>query len=724
MTEIQKGKAQNSIAQAVAKTAQREDEQKTANFLSAFIQPEQYVGEVYSLDYEEASIMVHDYARRKAGGIPNLSFLVATRIGPQEEIDWKNEWASLILLRVMGKAALPSDADALAVRIESAKKATGEAENWDDPENMDAHTAHLLSFAGVRCRVIGTFYIEPFENGDKSSLVLKFGSDISNYYPNQGLKVYKPNESALSQIVNFRDPARVLSHPLATHEVPIGKVRYASTSRNNQGVTNVDVKIAPADLLAQKTALFGMTRTGKSNSVKVMISSVFNLRYSAGKSTRVGMLIFDYNGEYANENVQDASGQQSASAIKNIWIREDKKGDKTDVVTYGLVSHPSDPDRKLLKINFFSDTTLQAGKEYVDNALDARGSGQYVKSFISTDFTNIPDPTDNSATCRYNRRVFIYKGLLALADFDTPKAVPSSDKLFNKKLIEKMEGYSDPSNAHEADIRRAGKILKSGTKTWQDVKAVVNGFYAYYSSDEYRLFDQWYRGETAQGFTPKKTNASGDAYLDKQTECILGILDYPGGLKYLGDARVNHEAKLQEDFAEAICQDLHKGRLVIVDQSAGDEALNRAAADRILRQVFHENMAAFRSAKHPSEILVFAEEAHNLLPAGDAMDPANINIWVKAAKEGAKLRIGLVYVTQEVSSIHKNILKNTANWFIGHLNNTDETKELKKFYDFGDFENSILRADDKGFIRVKTISNKYVVPVQVMKFEVLGAVSK
>jgi len=720
----QKGNPQNSIAKAVAETALKDDIQKTMGLLSSFIQPDQYVGEVFSLDYEEASVMVHDYARRKAGGIPNLSFLVATRIAPEDETDWKEEWASLALLRVMGKAALPSDADALAVRIESAKKATGDLKNWDAPENMDSHTAHLLSFAGVRCRVIGTFYIEPHEIKGKSSLVLKFGSDISNYYPNQGLKVYKPNEAALRQIVNFRDPDRVLSHPLATHEVTIGKVRYASTSRNSQGVTNVDVKIAPADLLAQKTALFGMTRTGKSNSVKVMISSVFNLRYQGSQNTRVGMLIFDYNGEYANENVQDASGQQSASAIKNIWVREDKKGNKDDVVTYGLVSHPTDPDRKLLKINFFSDATLQAGKEYLDNALDARGSGQYVKSFISTDFKNIPDPTDKSGQVRYNRRVFFYKGILALADFDTPKAIPSSDKLFNSTLITKMEGYAGPGNPNEADIRRAGKILKAGSKSWQDVKAAVSGFYAYYRSDEYKYFDQWYRGETVQGFTPKRTNASGDAYLDKQTECILGILDYTGGLKYLGDARVNHQAKLEEDFAEAICKDLQNGRLVIVDQSAGDEALNRAAADRILKQVFQENMTAFRSAKDPKEILVFAEEAHNLLPAGDAMDPANINIWVKTAKEGAKLRIGLIYVTQEVSSIHKNILKNTANWFIGHLNNTDETKELKKFYDFGDFENSILRADDKGFIRVKTISNKYVVPVQVMKFEVLGAIQK
>lgn len=69
---------------------------------SRLIQPTQYVGEVYSISYESALVQIHDFYRRKVGGIPGLSFLVATRINPNsQEIDFQAEDSSVILLRVM-----------------------------------------------------------------------------------------------------------------------------------------------------------------------------------------------------------------------------------------------------------------------------------------------------------------------------------------------------------------------------------------------------------------------------------------------------------------------------------------------------------------------------------------------------------------------------------------------------------------------------------------------
>lgn len=682
------------------------------------VQTEQYVGEVFKLDYNSAKVQINDAYRKKVGGVPAQCFLIATRITQSDKSEdfYDDEDCTAILLRVVDSTNLPGDMDKEKILVENVESFHGQERHWDS-ELQDPTTKKMFSFGAVQCRVIGTFYMD---KNNKNEYELMFGNDLPNFYPNRGLKVYKPSYEALQGIVNFGIDYK--------NSVKIANVRYSSTNKKNQGLSAVEVCINPLDLIAQKTAVFGMTRTGKSNTVKIIAKSIYQLRQKINK--KIGQVIFDANGEYANKNVQDKNDlTDEANALKNIWeIKVNgEMGSPDDVVTYGLMRNANDPDRIVMKINFYDDTLLQTGKELIDDKLaaDPNQSSEYIKSFTSVYFENFSN-LSTSENVREKRRRLIYKTILHLAGFKDPtdgKAYKDNNKLFSDDLIHSLhigiKDFDELGDNKQKELQQnldkykdAADILERFNNHGTSYAELARAFESFliYTKDSHSTYNEYEKSYLL-------TSSSGMKWLDVQTSSLLETFKYKNAAKKIAKAGIYHDHKSSKtDYAQMIYDDLEVGKLVIIDQSLGDSDLNKLAAERILRKIFEENSKQFSNAVTPSPILVYIEEAHNLMPRGTEEDTTNI--WARVAKEGAKFNIGMIYSTQEVSSIQKNILKNTTNWFISHLNNKEEVRALSDYYDFSDFAQSIIQAEDKGFIRMKTKSNRFVVPIQVDKFQI------
>ncbi|AZQ09208.1 ATP-binding protein [Shewanella khirikhana] len=643
------------------------------------------VGRPFYIDYDKVNVLVADARKYKANGIPQGCFLLAYY---EHDIDVKEA----VLLRVIGPAKLPTDNDVIASMIDYYKEGV---DLKSEPDKIDSFTRYEMGFSGIECRVLGTFYNE----GDDTL----FGADLENFFSAHNYTVVKPNVRVLTLLANFRDD-NIVGRPT---DIEIGKVRYSSSRRFSSAEKDVPVYVTPTDFLGKRTALFGMTRTGKSNTVKTIISACCDMSDKATLDVesyrpsnplellepftedgtpkfKSGQLIFDINGEYANPNAQD-----KGTAIFEIY--ENRTDRFSTIEKDGF---------KVMKVNFFKD--LSDGFELICSHFSQNGeSSHYIGSFTSISLDTPEgygknDDEGRSITTRYDRLKAAYICCLYKSGFKVPDNFTTIKFSGNKDLnkIAFPDDEKDPSKG----------ISLSAACTWFE--------------------NVWTSMLEGNEFFTKYKNKNGKDWADESLKAVLVMLtgkrqlnNSVSGFKMLSPLKGLHTSKSDISFDIDILKSLRRGKIVIVDLSQGDPEIQATYSERICRAIFNDAMENFISMNANNFIQFYFEEAHNLFPKKDDKDLKQI--YNRIAKEGAKLNLGMVYATQEVSSISSNILKNTQNWFIAHLNNDDETREIKKYYDFADFTSALTKfssGNDKGFVRMKTYSSAFVIPVQIHKF--------
>ena len=673
------------------------------------------VGQVLLLDYDAATLAVHDYHRERAGGLARGMFLISGSPPSSEE-------ATFVLMRVAGAKRLANQTTTDEARLTAARESIGR-ELWS--EKLATWVADEIALGGVEARILGTM---TWTTGG----ALRFAEDIANYYSARGAYVWKPTGSLLESIVNLthRGNSLDLSELGISADsgvrVRIAETRFAAADRQGDSSVHVPVRIDPTDLLKRRTAFFGMSRSGKSNAMKITAQAVYLLRKEYPEF-RVGQLIFDPNGEYAQDNPQDGRGLHRIHEL----MGERRRG---EVETYGTYAPPTDPDRKITKINFFGNPippNRRRDKDYVEKALEQFVVGRELiqerMSAETTRFTtnfrdadlSIPANLNNwSVATRYHRAVVVHQAALAAAGFDAP-ARPNITRLFSSDLCDALRSGDNGNSENAGQYKRAADVLSEPTPSWDRLRAAFEALDKFIN-DKKSCYDSFEEAYT-------RTSTSGEDWADPRLKSVLSIFRTPNGVLTFQSLRNQHSSATASDYADDIVADLKAGKLVIFDQSIGDPELNRRAAERIMWKVFRKQQRMFTSGEDlppwERQVLVYVEEAHNLLPRGGSKDVL-ATVWARAAKEGGKMNLGMVLATQAPSSVLPEILSETDNWFISHLNSDNEAKVVERYLDFAHFIPQIRRVSEPGFIRLRTLSSGYTVPVQLDRFRLPDAPSE
>ncbi|MFC8940672.1 ATP-binding protein [Streptomyces griseoincarnatus] len=664
-----------------------------ANPLTALLNGAKRLGGIYNLDYDKAVVITDDLVKRGAGGVPRNGFLLAAATVPTKESNAPLDEDEIILLRVRGTAALPNESELISTRLEAMR--TADVREQRPASVIDNLTNGQIEMSAFDCEVLGTFYTDTVARQP----YVQWGADIDNVYSGARYFVYVPSAEVLSFIASYpMKTAEEIENLETPALIDIGVVRFASTRRRavEAKMDSVPVKVRVTDFISRKTAVLGMTRVGKSNTNKTLCTAIFE--YAARTKTNIGQLIFDPQGEYANVNEQDKTG------LRLLGIGSDR------VKIYKMKPDPDDRQEFPLAVNFYDTSEFPMVWEMLGDAL-ADMNTSYANAFKTARLTE-PDrdeyPMGPEGEREYwNVMADVQRGRLAFY-----------------ALLSKA-GYDGTSRSFMLRFKMAEKLRESLQKAHPHVAIeVVNqkqGLCAVRSPQAARTVVNWLSQRIAQDVAGNGQGDTGTWQNCDPFMAVLTVFDASVGAAVLNRIRTLvdfHDPTSRGDLADKVWLDLVGGKLVIIDLSIGSDNVTKLLSERLVFQLIDRANQRFRANEPNVPIQIVVEEAHNLFDRSKSgKSTVKDDPWVRLAKEAAKYGMGLVYATQEVTSIDKRILSNTSNWIVAHLNSDNETRELSHYYDFAVFAEGLRKVEDRGYARMKTFSGKYIVPVQIAKFD-------
>lgn len=619
-----------------------------------------FVGYVLELGYESAKIITSDPYKLAVGGIPRGSFLIMTpstltKVG-----------LHFTLLRVTGVSPTPLSNQVQQTYFELHKQSMPELDVWTQSE---------LQWGALDCDVLGMFYAEPTDVNR-----VAFSGDVNNVVSAHRYKVYAPDEALLSLVVNGTVKPE--------HQSVIGELRTMEcqlAAGGNGTLMKIPVKISMRDFKGCRTAMFGKTRLGKSNVVKLIAQGMLQ---ATAEDNSVGQLIFDINGEYANDNPQDGN--------KSI-----RSAHESRCQVYALTQRPNTPS-KPLRLNFYeqpeSCIEILASMLQQDNK-----TSNYIRSFASVKLPAIESLSslpDGDKT-RPIRKIQMYWAILAKAGFSADEK-----RLRAKGVVSANAKHFDPhfNQALRGAVYQAvkGVAAPAAPKSLDELVT------------ELETIAQFRRDDPNN---PALTSSSGKPMFDPEDGALLEFLSPASGSgPSILSPYKHYNSPHAGDFVDEILKLLDEGKTVILDLGNATDEVRRYFSDMLSRAVFRQQETKFVTNMLGERFVqLYFEEAHNLFPPDDK---DLTGVYARFAKEGAKFHVGMVYSTQSPSTINKELLAQTENFFVAHLSSQDEARALSRVQvAFAGVEQDILRAKTPGYMRMLTMSHRFVIPVQALRFE-------